>query len=228
MARDFLSAQRRPLLFAHRGLRSDGRAENTIDAYEAAYAAGADAIECDLRLADDGELFLFHDREVAVSGGLQPTRTLNRRARGDRSFPSLGELLNLQARWPTRGVVFDAKTREAADVLLSRVRPEPHLMIISFSDAVVIRACERGWNAGLIEGFLPMVLRDLAPPDAYICPSLGRLRSYADELTPSELALSNVGTVDDVSVASALAARGVWAITTNTVDVLALALRSEP
>lgn len=227
MARDFLCEQRgSPLLFAHRGLHGANRKENTIDAYEAAYAAGADAIECDLRLADDNELFVFHDRDVAVNGALHPAATLDRVAREALGFPSLADLLQLKVRWPHRGIIFDVKTRASADSLLSQVTSEPNLMVISFSDTVVVDACALGWNAGLVEGFLPMILRDFVPPDAYMCPSLDRLATYADELTSRELARSNVGTVDDVSVASALVARGVWAITTSTVDELALVLRS--
>jgi glycerophosphoryl diester phosphodiesterase len=48
---------------AHRGASYDV-AEHTIDAYMAAVATGADALECDVRLTRDGHLVCVHDRTV--------------------------------------------------------------------------------------------------------------------------------------------------------------------
>jgi len=48
---------------AHRGA-SDVAAEHTLAAYQAAVAAGADAVECDVRLSADGHLVCVHDRRV--------------------------------------------------------------------------------------------------------------------------------------------------------------------
>jgi glycerophosphoryl diester phosphodiesterase len=47
---------------AHRGLHdaASGVIENTLQAAEAAIAGGF-AIECDLQISADGELFVFHD-----------------------------------------------------------------------------------------------------------------------------------------------------------------------
>jgi len=46
--------------YAHRGLHSDGKPENSIAAFEAAVQAGY-GIELDVRLSKDGELVVFHD-----------------------------------------------------------------------------------------------------------------------------------------------------------------------
>ena len=61
---------RRPLPFparfiaAHRGSVSAAARENTLDAFNAAIAAGADAIELDVRRLADSELVIFHDNEI--------------------------------------------------------------------------------------------------------------------------------------------------------------------
>ena len=48
---------------SHRGLVGAGR-ENTIDAIERAWAAGADIVEIDLRILKDDTIILFHDASV--------------------------------------------------------------------------------------------------------------------------------------------------------------------
>ena len=55
-----------PLVVAHRGASSE-RPENTLAAYEAAVAAGADAVELDVRLTADGVPVLLHDADVGVT-----------------------------------------------------------------------------------------------------------------------------------------------------------------
>lgn len=52
-----------PLVIAHRGA-SALAPEHTMRAYDIALAAGADGIECDVRLTADGELVCVHDRTL--------------------------------------------------------------------------------------------------------------------------------------------------------------------
>ncbi len=52
-----------PLIIAHRGA-SDELAEHTLAAYREAIAAGADALECDVRLTADTVLVCVHDRRI--------------------------------------------------------------------------------------------------------------------------------------------------------------------
>jgi len=52
-----------PLVVAHRGASED-EPEHTLAAYVAAIEAGADALECDVRLTADGHLVCVHDRRV--------------------------------------------------------------------------------------------------------------------------------------------------------------------
>ena len=52
-----------PQVVAHRGSSHD-KAEHTLGAYLAAIEAGADALECDVRLTADGHLVCVHDRDL--------------------------------------------------------------------------------------------------------------------------------------------------------------------
>lgn len=53
----------RPQVVAHRGA-SHEKAEHTLGAYVAALDAGAEALECDVRLTADGHLVCVHDRDL--------------------------------------------------------------------------------------------------------------------------------------------------------------------
>ncbi|CAN5799742.1 glycerophosphodiester phosphodiesterase [soil metagenome] len=66
----------RPQVVAHRGA-SEKRAEHTREAYELALEAGAEALECDVRLTADGHLVCVHDRRAdRTSDGRGPISTL--------------------------------------------------------------------------------------------------------------------------------------------------------
>lgn len=225
LMRGFLPSSRCPLVFAHRGLSSPGALPNTLPAFEAAVRAGADAIECDVRLATDGHLFIFHNRSVLVDGREVSVGELDAAARASFCMPDLEAVLTLRTQWPASGIVLDVKTLAAGKALVDRLSPGPHILLISFSDAVVSLACSRGFNAGLIDGFLPMLLRDLAPSDAYLCPSTDRFPDYLDELTDAELAIADVGTVNDPALVAPLVRRGVWALTTDRYEEVAAVLR---
>jgi glycerophosphoryl diester phosphodiesterase len=72
---------KRPSVVAHRGA-SDVSPEHTLAAYSRAVEAGADGLECDVRLTADGHLVCVHDRRI--------DRTSN--GRGVLSTMSLEEL----------------------------------------------------------------------------------------------------------------------------------------
>lgn len=80
------------LVIAHRGAwsraASSGPAENTLEAFEAAIALGADMIELDVRRTRDGHLVVFHDARVkAVPTASLPYEALT--VKGTRSRPPL-------------------------------------------------------------------------------------------------------------------------------------------
>jgi glycerophosphoryl diester phosphodiesterase len=54
----------KPLVVAHRGASIE-QPENTIEAFEAAIDAGADAVELDVRMTADGNAVVMHDPDVS-------------------------------------------------------------------------------------------------------------------------------------------------------------------
>ena len=54
----------KPLVVAHRGASIE-QPENTIEAFEAALDAGADAVEFDVRMTADGHAVVMHDPDVS-------------------------------------------------------------------------------------------------------------------------------------------------------------------
>lgn len=77
-----------PLVIAHRG-SSYEEPEHTLAAYRRAIDAGADALECDVRLTADGYLVCMHDRTISrTSGdrGVVAARTLSELYRADFSY----------------------------------------------------------------------------------------------------------------------------------------------
>ncbi|MGB3483358.1 MAG: glycerophosphodiester phosphodiesterase [Mycobacterium sp.] len=73
-----LPGRRHPFVVAHRGASAD-RPEHTLAAYELALQEGADGVECDVRLTQDGHLVCVHDRRVdrtATGTGLVSELTL--------------------------------------------------------------------------------------------------------------------------------------------------------
>jgi len=57
-----------PVIFAHRGASAHAP-ENTLAAFELAYAQGADAIELDAKLSADGHVIVIHDLTVDRTTG---------------------------------------------------------------------------------------------------------------------------------------------------------------
>jgi glycerophosphoryl diester phosphodiesterase len=60
----------RPLVIAHRGLSSQ-HPENTLPAFEAAVACGADMIELDITLTADGHFMVIHDDTLSRTTSAQ-------------------------------------------------------------------------------------------------------------------------------------------------------------
>lgn len=95
-------AMERPQVVAHRGA-SHENAEHTLRAYLRALDAGADAVECDVRLTADGHLVCLHDRDLR--------RTATRR--GIVSRMSLAELSELDfSLWKNPWADLDDETQE--------------------------------------------------------------------------------------------------------------------
>jgi glycerophosphoryl diester phosphodiesterase len=103
----------KPLVVAHRGASIE-QPENTIEAFEAAIDAGADAVEFDVRMTADGHAVVMHDPDVSRTTdgtGLVSAMTLDRvRKLG---VPTLREALECLA------------GRAAADIEIKNLPGEP-------------------------------------------------------------------------------------------------------
>jgi glycerophosphoryl diester phosphodiesterase len=56
------------VIITHRGKHNNGLKENTIPSFEAALKAGAEAVECDLRLTLDKQIVVCHDNKLSING----------------------------------------------------------------------------------------------------------------------------------------------------------------
>jgi glycerophosphoryl diester phosphodiesterase len=89
----------RPRVWAHRGASAHAP-ENTMAAFELARRAGADGLELDVRFDGDGEVVVFHDRELdrvaGRSGELASVAGVERAALrvGGERIPRLAEVLD--------------------------------------------------------------------------------------------------------------------------------------
>lgn len=104
---------KRPLVIAHRGASAE-LAEHTLAAYQEAIDAGADALECDVRLTADTVLVCVHDRRidrVSSGRGVVANYTLEELQRHDFSGPKNG--WNDDVRWQP------PKYREVSRTLLT-------------------------------------------------------------------------------------------------------------
>lgn len=153
------------IVVAHRGASAQ-LPENTMEAYRRAVELGADAIELDVHLTQDGQLAVIHDdtldRTTDGTGSVAGfTMEALRRfdagytftdADGDFPFrgkgmtiPTLPEVLD----WLPGGVglVVEIKAREAADATVEALRDTPvrradAVSVISFDEAAIDRAHE--------------------------------------------------------------------------------------
>ena len=108
----------RPLVIAHRGY-SASQPENSLAAYRAAIAVGADIIETDARLAADGVVVSSHDAtlERLTGTGAEVARHSSTElreiaARNGVALPTLAEAL--AAICPHRPALIDVKTQDIA------------------------------------------------------------------------------------------------------------------
>src|SRR5579863_7882844 len=87
------------IAIAHRG-EPIGHRENTLPAFAAAVAAGADMVEIDLRRTRDGEIVVLHDQTlerlwgVAASVGDLDLADVAALGAGDERIPTLGAVLD--------------------------------------------------------------------------------------------------------------------------------------
>jgi glycerophosphoryl diester phosphodiesterase len=155
MAQSFLT-RKIPRVVAHRGA-SDVSPEHTLAAYRRAVEAGADGLECDIRLTSDGHLVCVHDRRI--------DRTSN--GRGVLSTMSLRELeafdwgswKNPWADLDDEAELPDPQTVLTLDTLLATVRDAGRPLELAIETKHPTR------YAGLVEQQVVRLLRRFALAD---------------------------------------------------------------
>ena len=145
-------ASPRPRVFAHRGLAT-GALENSIDAFRAALAAGADYLETDAHATADGRAVLLHDpglKRLASSDALISSLTLTEL----RDIAPVGEQIctldeALQA-LPGARFNIDVKARAAAAPVAAAI------LEAGAADRVLITSFRSGRRSATLE-LLPRV-----------------------------------------------------------------------
>lgn len=178
----------RPLVIAHRGGR-DLWPENTLWAFERAWAAGVDVLELDVHLCADGHLVVIHDETVdrttdgsgnVVEMTLADLRALDAAARyrppeggppppaGSVRIPTLDEVLDT---FPGAPFVIEVKpaTSEAARALGRSIRDREAL------DRIVVGSAHEIVHETLAAEF-PDVLTSSSPNEIRTMVVLSRLR----------------------------------------------------
>ena len=167
-------------VIAHRGGAALG-VENTLSCIEASIAAGADAVEVDVRLTKDGHLVVFHDARVdALTGGkgkisdmtLGEVLALKLVGSEECSIPTLEQVLALVAGRcvvlidiKDAGTSFCGGERMLMNVI-EACRAEEWVAVQSFNDGVLERLHELGAPFPLEKliafkvPFLPLVVDD--------------------------------------------------------------------
>lgn len=223
-------------LYGHRGAAAH-HPENTLRSFRAAIAAGADALETDVRLTRDGEVVVFHDADGArICGRAERLR--------DRAWCDLAEwdagggerllrLSDLLEEWPDHFVNVDLKddAEEAAirtlEVLRRAGRTE-QIGLGSFHRRVA-RALRRAGFGGQLALApeevaavrllpLPLAARVVAGTAAQIPARWGGVRLDAPAFVARchQLGLRvDYWTIDDPAQAAALVAAGADGIVTN-------------
>jgi glycerophosphoryl diester phosphodiesterase len=231
-----------PRILAHRGACRVAR-ENTVEAFVAAGALGADGVELDVHRSVDGVLVVHHDADVAGLGILaeHPAADIRRRLP---YVPTLEEsldactglLVNVEVKNLPGDADFDPGDRAATGLveLLHARNRRDEVLISSFNLATIdrVRALDPALPTGLLTllGFDPLDGIGIAADRGHsaVHPDVRSMRgavagAAAGRARERGLAV-NVWTVDAPDEIRRLASAGVDGIVTNVPDVARAAL----
>ncbi len=177
-----------PLVVAHRGASAD-EPENTLRSFDAAVAAGADAVEFDVRMSADDQAIVMHDAQVdrttdghGLVRGLTLDELRRLRIRGTREpveIPTLIETLSLLS------------GRVAIDVEIKNLPGEPDH---EPDEEAAVEATLRALDAS---GFVGAVLISSFNPR-----SIARSRALAPEVPTGLLAVGAMPLEDALGLAA--------------------------
>ncbi|MGP3972479.1 glycerophosphodiester phosphodiesterase [Streptomyces sp. 8N114] len=223
----------RPAAVAHRGAPFAAR-ENTLPSFRAAVAAGADAVELDVRLTRDGVPVVLHDRTLERLWGHDAALsalTHERLAALAEGVPSLADALAV-----TRSVrtLIDLPDPAAARATVAAVRAADAAERVYYCGGAEamrrVRAAEPGAEVALTweraAPVRPTLLHELQP--RWLNYGFGLLTPELVDRAHADGRLVSAWTVDRVRTMRRLAAMGVDALTTNHIARLVSALESPP
>lgn len=238
---------------AHRGFAGvPGPVENSLAAFERAIAAGADAIELDVRRTRDGVLVVHHDPELADGRRIADLDAHQLPPLADgQAIPTLQQALQLTRARDAR-VVVELKERgyePQAVAQLQAALPTRQFEVISFDTGTVraVEGIDPRIRTGILAPRIPEWLRETAlfPAATWVLDRLGlqpplarAVRAGADyvsvdwrQASPTFIAAArergiplDVWTVDEPLQMRRLLDAGVQGIVTDHTDV-AVALR---
>lgn len=168
-------------MVAHRGLHgADGAHENTLEAFQAAIDAGADALELDVHRTRDGVLVVHHDATLADGRRIKDLNYDDLPGHTDGSrIPQAVEVADLARRTGTRLAVELKEAGYERDVVLqmtSRV-PASQLEFISFTrpSIAAIEQLDPTLVTGVLAPRIPGWLRSspLMPAAVWMMDKLG-------------------------------------------------------
>ena len=239
-----------PKIVAHRGA-SQAERENTIDAFHAALAQGADMVELDVRRTSDGKLIIHHDPHVVTEAGTTHVIAELQAVDLPSHVPTLTEALdacagtevNVEIKNDDTEPDFDT-TRSLADAVVEVLcaRSDCDQMLISSFDYEILQRV-RSLAPEIKTGFL-FVAPELDGADAQ--PLASFINRIADDghvaIHPHRYAATaeliaaaharnlavNVWTVDKPEELRALTNLGVDALITNTPEAARAAIQLAP
>ncbi|HET7582286.1 MAG TPA: glycerophosphodiester phosphodiesterase family protein [Candidatus Limnocylindria bacterium] len=172
------------LVVAHRGASAQAP-ENTMEAYQLAVEAGADAIELDVHLSQDGQMALIHDETIdRTTDGVGSVARINmdtlrrfdlgaRFTAPDGSQPYAGRGLRIPTlpevlEWLPAdiGLVVEIKARASVPLVVEALRDHParrdeRVSVISFDEASIDEA--HALDPGLPTGYLLVPTQPIEP-----------------------------------------------------------------
>ncbi|MEE1941823.1 glycerophosphodiester phosphodiesterase [Streptomyces sp. TRM 70361] len=210
---------------AHRGHPYRER-ENTLASVRAALAAGADAVEVDVRLTADGTPVLLHDATLERLWGVDRPLAAVRDRELPAGVPALGEALAAVATAPGTRLLVDLPDPAAVPAAVAEVRaagaPERVYWCGGPAALLAVRAAEPGAELALTwqraAPVRPTLLAALRP--AWLNYRFGLLGPALVARARRDGARVSCWTPDTGRTMRRLVALGVDSVTTNRVDVL--------
>jgi glycerophosphoryl diester phosphodiesterase len=144
-----------PFVLAHRGAH-EHVPENTLEAFAAAVALGADGVETDIRVDREGVPILFHDRLAPNGNAVSALTRAELAALVGYPVPTLVEALD----WGQQ-LIWDLEVKAPAAVdamaaILPRYAERRRLILTSFWHPVAYELCHRlGLPGGLVVAHCP-------------------------------------------------------------------------